>query len=178
MPHCPRPGLGVELFDSVLFFPGVVVYIHIFFFCLIENPNRPEITLKPSSPLVTLEYNPKDSHVLLAGCYNGQIGKEGLPPPPPGCLTNLSRALRQRGSAAVQPGSTCQTRLAVEDKVGVVGYFLKLSGVKVRQVLLLPHQCLPEKAMAPHSSTLAWKIPWMEEPGRLQSMGSQRVGRD
>ena len=30
---------------------------------------------------------------------------------------------------------------------------------------------LPEKAMAPHSSTLAWKIPWMEEPGRLQSMG-------
>ena len=31
---------------------------------------------------------------------------------------------------------------------------------------------LVEKAMAPHSSTLAWKIPWMEEPGRLQSMGS------
>ena len=32
--------------------------------------------------------------------------------------------------------------------------------------------------MAPHSSTLAWKIPWMEEPGRLQSMGSPRVGHD
>ena len=32
--------------------------------------------------------------------------------------------------------------------------------------------------MALHSSTLAWKIPWMEEPGRLQSMGSLRVGRD
>ena len=32
--------------------------------------------------------------------------------------------------------------------------------------------------MAPHSSTLAWKIPWMDEPGRLQSMGSQRVGHD
>ena len=31
--------------------------------------------------------------------------------------------------------------------------------------------------MAPHSSTLAWKIPWMEEPGRLQSMGSLRVDR-
>jgi len=36
----------------------------------------------------------------------------------------------------------------------------------------------PEKAMAPHSSTLAWKIPWMEEPGGLQSMGSLRVGHD
>ena len=35
-----------------------------------------------------------------------------------------------------------------------------------------------EKEMATHSSTLAWKIPWTEEPGRLQSMGSQRVGRD
>ena len=35
-----------------------------------------------------------------------------------------------------------------------------------------------EKAMAPHSSTVAWKIPWMEEPGRLQSMGSLRVGHD
>ena len=32
-----------------------------------------------------------------------------------------------------------------------------------------------EKEMAPHSSTLAWKIPWMEDPGRLQSMGSQTV---
>ena len=35
-----------------------------------------------------------------------------------------------------------------------------------------------EKAMAPHSSTLAWKIPWTEEPGGLQSMGSRRVGHD
>ena len=35
-----------------------------------------------------------------------------------------------------------------------------------------------EKEMAPHSSTLAWKIPWTEEPGRLQSMGSLRVGHD
>ena len=35
-----------------------------------------------------------------------------------------------------------------------------------------------EKVMAPHSSTLAWKIPWMEEPGSLQSMGSLRVRHD
>ena len=36
----------------------------------------------------------------------------------------------------------------------------------------------PEKAMAPHSSALAWKIPWLEEPGGLQSMGSLSVGHD
>ena len=35
-----------------------------------------------------------------------------------------------------------------------------------------------EKGEVTHSSTLAWKIPWVEEPGRLQSMGSQRVGHD
>ena len=34
-----------------------------------------------------------------------------------------------------------------------------------------------QKAMAPHSSTVAWEIPWMEEPGRLQSMGSRRVSQ-
>ena len=37
---------------------------------------------------------------------------------------------------------------------------------------------ITEKAMVPHSGTLAWKIPWTEEPGRLQSVGSLRVGHD
>ena len=46
------------------------------------------------------------------------------------------------------------------------------SSHEVVKVLELQHL---EKAMATHSSTLAWKIPWMEEPGRLQSVGSQRV---
>ena len=41
-----------------------------------------------------------------------------------------------------------------------------------------PNHAPSEKAMATHSSTLAWKIPWMEEPGRLQFMGLQRVGHD
>ena len=44
--------------------------------------------------------------------------------------------------------------------------------------LIFPTISWMEKAMAPHSSTLAWKIPWTEEPGRLQSMGSQRVGHN
>ena len=38
--------------------------------------------------------------------------------------------------------------------------------------------CLTEKALVTHLSTLTWKIPWMEEPGKLQSMGSLRVGHD
>ena len=46
------------------------------------------------------------------------------------------------------------------------------------QVQSLGWEDLLEKEMATHSSILAWKIPWMKEPGRLQSMGSQRVGHD
>ena len=42
----------------------------------------------------------------------------------------------------------------------------------------LGQQDLLEKEMATHSSILAWNIPWMKKPGRLQSMGSQRVGHD
>ena len=46
------------------------------------------------------------------------------------------------------------------------------------QVRSLGWEDLLEKEMATYSSILAWKIPWAEEPGRLQSMGSQRVGYD
>ena len=46
-----------------------------------------------------------------------------------------------------------------------------------RKTICLEGQEL-EKAMAPHSSTFAWKIPWTEEPGRLQSMGSLRFGHN
>ena len=46
------------------------------------------------------------------------------------------------------------------------------------QVQSLGQEDLLEKEMATHSSILAWKIPWTEEPGGLQSMGLQRVGHD
>ena len=49
---------------------------------------------------------------------------------------------------------------------------------KMKESLNKDLEELTEKTMAPHSSTLAWKIPWTEEPGRPQSMGSLRVGHD
>ena len=55
-----------------------------------------------------------------------------------------------------------------------VGIFTKFSSDFNVQLELR----ITEKAMAPHSSTLAWKIPWKEEPSGLQSMGSLRVGHD
>ena len=46
------------------------------------------------------------------------------------------------------------------------------------RIRLLGREDLLEKEMATHSSILAWRIPWMEEPGRLQFIGSERVGHD
>ena len=53
-----------------------------------------------------------------------------------------------------------------------------LPTMRETQVRSLGQEDPLEKEMATYSSTLAWKIPWTEEPGRLQSMGSQRVGHD
>ena len=53
-----------------------------------------------------------------------------------------------------------------------------LPTMRETRVQSLGWEDLLEKAMATHSSILAWKIPWTEEPGRLQSMGLQRVGHD
>ena len=61
-------------------------------------------------------------------------------------------------------------------KTSLVAQTVKcLPTVQETQVQSLGQEDPLEKEMAPHSSTLAWKIPWMEEPGRLQSMGWQRV---
>ena len=53
-----------------------------------------------------------------------------------------------------------------------------LPAMQVTQVLSLSGEDALEKEMAIHSSVLAWRIPWTKEPGRLQSMGLQRVGQD
>ena len=54
----------------------------------------------------------------------------------------------------------------------------RLPAMQETQVQSLGWEDPLEKEMVTHSSILAWKIPWTEEPGRLQSMGSQRVGHD
>ena len=60
----------------------------------------------------------------------------------------------------------------------VAQMLMRLSTVRETWVRSLGQEDPLEKEMATHSSTLAWKIPWTEEPGRLQVMGSQRVGHD
>ena len=77
-----------------------------------------------------------------------------------------TRVLRELGSQEYYVQSNCHsnTKAVISCHIGTV---------------IVPTSWgLAEKVMAPHSSTLAWKIPGMEEPGGLQSMGSRRVGHD
>ena len=68
-------------------------------------------------------------------------------------------------------GKVCETSLVVQ-------MVKRLPAMQETRVQSLGWEDPLEKEMAAHSSILAWKSPWTEEPGRLSSMGSQRVGHD
>ena len=70
-----------------------------------------------------------------------------------------------------------ENRFIEEKHLNICIYYVGIKLVEEAKRIKMSRKTM-EKAMAPHSSTLAWKIPWMEEPGRLQSMGSLRVGHD
>ena len=74
--------------------------------------------------------------------------------------------------------SPCSFNLYAEYIMRNAGLEETQAGIKIAGRNINNLRYAAEKAMATHSSTLAWKIPWTEEPGRLQSMGSQRVRRD
>ena len=76
-------------------------------------------------------------------------------------------------SSSVTPFSSCPQSFPASGSFPMSQLFAS-GGQSIRTIL----ECYTEKAMAPHSSTLAWKTPWTEEPGSLQSMGSQRVGHN
>ena len=89
----------------------------------------------------------------------------GLPFPPPGDLPD----------AGNEPASLISPALA--GRCFTTSIIWEAPNWVYRKLIRVQGHCF-YYAMAPHSSTLAWKNPWMEEPGRLQSMGSLRVGHD
>ena len=83
----------------------------------------------------------------------------------------------------VEPGCPAPEPICFTSRVNswtslVAQMVKRLPTMQETQVRSLGQEDPLEKEMATHSSSLAWKIPWMEEPGGLQSMGSQRVGHD
>ena len=77
------------------------------------------------------------------------------------------------GTSLVVQWSTCRCRASL-----VAQRLKHLPTMWETWVRFLSQEDPLEKEMATHSSILVWRIPWMEEPGRLQSMGLQRVGHD
>ena len=98
------------------------------------------------------------------------MGSGGRPAHPAGFAVGKPGA--QRGEDQLGSPSTPTVASLVAQTVK------HLSAVQETQVRALGWEDPLEKEMAIHSRTIAWKIPWTEEPGRLQSMGSQRVGHD
>ena len=82
--------------------------------------------------------------------------------------------------------SSCHQRWYLQSWPPVIWVLLRVSVTVIQRLrhklsqrsVLILKDSKSEKAMAPHSSTLAWKVPWTEEPGRLQSMESRRVRHD
>ena len=94
----------------------------------------------------------------------GDLPKARTEPRPPASAGRVSHPLSRQGSPYVQVSLVAQ----------MVKGLPTMQETRVRS--LGQEESLEETA--PHSSTLAWKIPWTEEPGRLQSTGSLRVGHD
>ena len=126
-------------------------------------------------------YHPMD-HSLLGSVsltFSRQEYWSGLPRAPPGAVPNprLLHLLHwQAGSLPQAPFGKPLYRIWV---ASLVAQLVKnLPAVQETWIWSLGWEDPLENEMATHSSILAWKIPWTEEPGRLQSMGSQRVGHD
>ena len=100
--------------------------------------------------------------ILMAGRNTSKLISKPHVLPPTGCRANVVRGVVGLSSKAASARSEAKCTLA--------GPLCSLGS----HVTDLGRH----KTMAPHSRTLAWKIPWAKEPGRLQSMGSLRVGHD
>ena len=101
----------------------------------------------------------------------GDLPNPGMEPTSPALLVN-SLLLSHLGSLRVSP-------FYLKASTSLVAQTVKhLPAVRETQVRSLGWEDPLEKEMTTHSSTLAWKIPWTEKPGRLQSMGLQRVRHD
>jgi len=91
----------------------------------------------------------------------------------------LVTSRKAQEGAGIPAGPAGPRFMFLDRRKGFLGELLGASLLLFCIVVIIQSlSCVSEKAMAPHSSTLAWKVPWTEEPVRLQSMGSLRVGHD
>ena len=109
-----------------------------------------------------------EHQALLSMGFSRQEYWSRLPCPPPGDLPDPGIEPKSPVSPALQANSL---PLSLQGSKSTILQYKYLPQKRLSRKLM-------EKEIATHSSTLAWKIPWTEEPGRLQSMGLQKVGHD
>ena len=142
--------------------------------CVRAKLFQPCLTL--CNPMVTCQ-SPLSMGFSRQECWSG------LPFPPPGDLPPgiKSESLMSPALAGgfFTTSATWEISTYKQAKASLVAQMVKrLPTMWQTQVQSLGWEDPLEKEMATHSSALAWKIPWTKEPGRLQSMGSQRVRHD
>ena len=147
--------------------------------CQVGLPSK--VTTNTYTPLISwahgprLPHTPRDTAKVLAGPLS----------PPPLLLAQASCSSKQTFSNISEimssqlkglPSGPWTSQVTLDS---VVAQTVKsLLAIRETRLRLLGQEDPLEKEMAAHSSILAWRIPWVEEPGRLWSMGSQRVGHD
>ena len=112
--------------------------------------------------------------ISCSAAYGIFVPQPGIEPTSP---TLQGRLLTTRPPRIVPLFFNCYS-FSIQRTTLVAQTVKRLSTMRETRVRSLGREDPLEKEMAIHSSTIAWKIPWTEEPGRLQSMGSQRVGHD
>ena len=91
----------------------------------------------------------------------------------------LVTSRKAQEGAGIPAGPAGPRFMFLDRRKGFLGELLGASLLLFCIVVIIQSlSCVSEKAMAPHSSTLAWKVPWTEEPGGLQSTGLQRIRHD
>ena len=116
---------------------------------------------------------------LLGGgfCSSQEVGLIRFPGP--GWPRRWDRETASAGQVIFLPGEISIQQRYCEFWASLAARTVQIPpAVQETRVRSLGWKDPPEKQMAPHSSILAWRIPWTEEPGGLQSTGSQRVGHD
>ena len=129
-----------------------------------------------------IDANPK--HAQDVGGIKFLHGSDFIIESMPHYSMRIKRENRVSGWGGPSENIQCSDHLYVRGAWGIIGHSLVAQMVKwlpavwETHVRSLGHEDPLEKEMATYSSILAWRIPWTEEAGRLQSVGSQRVGHD
>ena len=155
------------------------IHIHVFILSQTPLPSRLPHNIEQFHRVGPYWFSSVQFSSVAQSCSTLQPQELQHARPPCPSLPEFTQTHVHQVSDAIQPSHTLLSPFPPAPNPSLVAQWVKcLPTMWETQVRSLGREDPLEKEMATHSSTLAWKIPWTEKPGRLQSMGSQRVGHD